>query len=450
MTTKTPTPKYLNSKQKSRMIRETRNKRWLTFGIVVVAALVFGLIAYGVVNEYVLKQNRAVARVDNKAITLSDYESQVRFRRYNYVQNSVQTYQFAQAYGLDISFYQSYLTEIQSILTDSQTLASNVLDELIDNIITEKEANKLGITVSDAEVNKRMEEFFRFYADGTPTPTVTVTPFATSTMNPLQLTLTAPTSTPTLEPTEAGLTATATLEPTSIPPTATAEPTSTPDLTATAAPTATEAYTATPEPTITPYTYDGYTKLMKDYLTSISDLNFTRPDLNNLLKAQIYHERMLEEVTKDLKPEQDQVWARHILVATEDEARAVMERINKGEEWCNLAAELSTDTSNNSKCGDLGWFGPGEMVTEFEVAAYSLPAGEISQPIPTKFGWHLIQVLGHEIRPLSQSEFEQLKQDNFDQWLVQKRADYKIEKFDLIWQENIPLEPTLPPELLQQ
>jgi len=84
------------------------------------------------------------------------------------------------------------------------------------------------------------------------------------------------------------------------------------------------------------------------------------------------------------------------------------------------------------------------MVTEFEVAAYNTPVGEISQPIQTTFGFHLIQVLGHEARPLSQSEFEQVKEDAFTDWLTQKKADHTIEKYDDVWKSVVPIDPTLP------
>jgi len=442
MTEKNPTPKYVSKKQQTRIDRENMRRRWLTIGIISIAVLVIGLIAFGIINEYVLKQNRAVARVDGKSITVADFETQVRFTRFNYVQNAIQIVQFAQAYGLDTSFYESYLTQIETALANGESLASTVLDEMVDTIIVEKEANALGIVVSDEEIDQRVEEFFQYYKNGTPTPTVTVTPFVTSTLNPIQLTLTAPTSTPkptaTTAGTEPSATATAAPTATQVPPTATTGPTSTPDLTATAAP------TATALPTSTPYTYDGFTSQMKSYLEGVDEYNFTRSDLRNLMKAQLYRDRLLAEITKDLKPEQDQVWARHILVATEEEALAALEQLKNGTDWCELASQISTDTSNNQTCGDLNWFGPGGMVTEFEVAAYNTPVGEISQPIQTTFGFHLIQVLGHEARPLSQSEFEQVKEDAFTDWLTQKKADHTIEKYDDVWKSVVPIDPTLP------
>ncbi len=160
MTEKNPRRKYVSKKQQARIDRENMRRRWLTIGIISIAVLVIGLIAFGIINEYVLKQNRAAARVDGKSITVADFETQVRFTRFNYVQNAIQIVQFAQAYGLDTSFYESYLTQIETALANGESLASTVLDEMVDTIIVEKEANALGIVVSDEEIDQRVEEFF--------------------------------------------------------------------------------------------------------------------------------------------------------------------------------------------------------------------------------------------------------------------------------------------------
>ena len=89
------------------------------------------------------------------------------------------------------------------------------------------------------------------------------------------------------------------------------------------------------------------------------------------------------------KPEE--VKASHILVKTEAEAKKVKERLDKGEDFAKLAKEFSTDTSNKNSGGDLGFFGKGRMVPDFEKAAWGLKVGEISQPVKTQFGFHIIK-----------------------------------------------------------
>jgi len=88
----------------------------------------------------------------------------------------------------------------------------------------------------------------------------------------------------------------------------------------------------------------------------------------------------------------DKVHCAHILVKTEQEARGTLDQLNKGASFSKLAIERSLCPSKK-KGGDLGTFGRGQMVHEFESAAFALKKGEISQPIKTKFGWHIIRRL---------------------------------------------------------
>lgn len=87
----------------------------------------------------------------------------------------------------------------------------------------------------------------------------------------------------------------------------------------------------------------------------------------------------------------EELRARHILVATEDEAKAVVERVEGGEDFAEVAKTESTGPSGPNG-GDLGYFGRGQMVPAFEEAAYALQPGEISAPVQTQFGWHVIKV----------------------------------------------------------
>lgn len=146
--------------------------------------------------------------------------------------------------------------------------------------------------------------------------------------------------------------------------------------------------------------------------------------------------------------QQEKVWAEHILVEDEELAKDIRKRLEEGESWDLMAQTYSTDTSNNARGGDLGWFPRGQMVKEFEDVAFTLEEGETSQPVKSESGWHIIRVLGHEERPLSGSECEQLKDKKFTEWLSNLKESSTIE-IDDIWQEVVPLSPTLPPELQQ-
>ncbi len=182
---------------------------------------------------------------------------------------------------------------------------------------------------------------------------------------------------------------------------------------------------------------------MKTFLDSVKTLGFTEADLRGIITAQLYREKLRADITKDLKPESEEVWARHILVPDEAAAKAVLERLNKGEDWAKVASEVSTDTSNKDNGGDLGWFGRGKMVKEFEDAAFSLKVGEISQPVKTSFGYHIIQVLGHEMRPLNGSDFESYKDTKLQDWLTEAKTKTTITEYDR-WKDVTPSDPVLP------
>jgi len=87
-----------------------------------------------------------------------------------------------------------------------------------------------------------------------------------------------------------------------------------------------------------------------------------------------------------------QVHALHILVKTEQEAKEILSEIKRGSTFERLAQMKSTCPSGK-RGGDLGWFGRGSMVRAFELAAFSMKNGEISEPVKTEFGWHVIKVL---------------------------------------------------------
>lgn len=117
-----------------------------------------------------------------------------------------------------------------------------------------------------------------------------------------------------------------------------------------------------------------------------------------------------------VKPEQE-VHARHILVATEAEAKEIAERLKKGEDFATVAKEKSKD--EGAEGGDLGFFARGQMLKPFEDAAFALEVGQISEPVQTQFGWHIIKV--EEKRDQALPTFDQVKGAIIAQ-LVQAKA----------------------------
>jgi peptidyl-prolyl cis-trans isomerase C len=126
--------------------------------------------------------------------------------------------------------------------------------------------------------------------------------------------------------------------------------------------------------------------------------------------------KIFDEKIAELKPEQE-VHARHILVETEPEAKEVAERLKKGEDFAAVAKEKSKDA--NAEGGDLGFFPRGQMLKPFEDAAFALDIGQISEPVQTQFGWHIIKV--DEKRDQKLPTFDEVKEAIIAQ-LVQQKA----------------------------
>ena len=89
----------------------------------------------------------------------------------------------------------------------------------------------------------------------------------------------------------------------------------------------------------------------------------------------------------------DKIKCTHILVEKQSQALAILERLKRGEKFAELAKELSIDTGSGKRGGDLGYFGRGKMVKPFEAAAFMLSVGQVSEPVKTEFGYHIIKRL---------------------------------------------------------
>jgi peptidyl-prolyl cis-trans isomerase C len=125
--------------------------------------------------------------------------------------------------------------------------------------------------------------------------------------------------------------------------------------------------------------------------------------------------KIYDEKIANMKPEQE-VHALHILVTTKQEAEEIKKRLEAGEDFAAVAEEESKD--KNAKGGDLGFFTRGQMLKPFEDAAFALDVGEISDPVQTQFGWHIIKV--EEKRDQKPPSFDDVKEAIISQLVTQK------------------------------
>lgn len=166
--------------------------------------------------------------------------------------------------------------------------------------------------------------------------------------------------------------------------------------------------------------------------------------LEILLKREVEDKAKVEEselkAYYDANPEEfrlnEEVRASHILVKTEEEAREVIKKIKEGADFGKLAAEHSLDPETSKREGDLGYFGRGRLNPEFEKAAFKLKEGEISEPVKTNFGYHIIKLTGRKrgqlveypkVTEILRQRLTREKQKKiFEEWIAGLRKESKI------------------------
>lgn len=152
---------------------------------------------------------------------------------------------------------------------------------------------------------------------------------------------------------------------------------------------------------------DELFKLRLDYLT---DRALRRAYTKTAISDTITPEAIQAEYERQIAaiPDEDEVHARHILVTTEEDAKAVKAEIDNGADFIELAKAKSIEPNAAQSGGDLGYFKRGVMVKPFGDAAFAMEVGQISDPVQTQFGWHIIRV--EDRRPAPKPTLDEMTQ----------------------------------------
>ena len=160
--------------------------------------------------------------------------------------------------------------------------------------------------------------------------------------------------------------------------------------------------------------------LYKQRLSYLQDRALRRAYTKQAVSDTISEDQIKAEYDKVIAsmPNVDEVHARHILVSSEDDAKAIKAQLDGGADFATLAKEKSIEPGAKDSGGDLGYFTQDKMVKPFADAAFALKVNEVSQPVQTQFGWHVIQVL--ERRPAAKPTLQDMTQQIGQQLYVKK------------------------------
>ncbi len=405
-------------KYRSRAERNAAYNRLLLIVSGVVAGIIILILVGAVAYDDVIVPNQAVASAGGQNIITRDFQRRVIFERWRagtmlaslYSQYSQISAQYAQSLLTDS---QSPYASMYSQLVSPTQMGQTVLTDMTDAVAIQQYANANNIKLDQADIDKRINDFFGYQ----PTP-MTETPTTTPTITPTPLVSATPTTTPTVTPVPSQ---TATLTPTPYP---------------------TGIPTGTPGPTEQKQQFD---RNSADYFQrAVAATGLTEAEIRQVLAEEALRLKVRDIVVGKPEDTQEQIKARHILVADEAKAKDIMAAIQQGESFADLAKADSTDTGSGGQGGELGWKGKGAYVQEFEDAVWSdkVKVGDVLGPIKSQFGYHIIQIEGREVRTLTDTEKTDLQNKKFNDWLTQLRKDKNVQTFE-IWYQRVPSNPTL-------
>ncbi len=461
--------------------RERNLRLMLIVGGIVGVALL--LVIYGAVNELVIKPNSVLAQVEDETIITRDFWKQARLRQSELENQSLRLQAFAQQFG-DSGLFASQIASINASLASPLTLGTQVLNDMIEEAVLRIKAPEVGLTVTDDEVDEALREEVARGQGALTEPQATETAEAA-----IEATATADSFTPTPLPTptptpeddaDSEPAATAAAETADEPPTPEPPTVLTDALYQEGLRTLEQNLRANAGMSLADYREVIRVRLLR---TKMSDA--ISQDLVSTTEEQMRVRHILISVDPEPEPtaeaeesseQGDETSSETEPAATpvaepesEDEsgesaaatddaesdpsasewnpdtngdghvddaealafAQSLRQRILDGEDFADLALRFSNDPGSGSQGGDLGWAERGRYVPEFDEAAFVLEVGEISEPVKTSFGYHIIELLERDDeRPKEENSLQQEYVEAFQNWLQEQVLSLNINRPD--------------------
>ena len=462
----------LRARERERNLRLT-----LIIGGIVGVALI--LILYSVVNELIIKPNSVLAQVEDKTIVTRDFWQQSRLRQSDLENQRLRLQVFAQQFG-DSGLFASQIASINATLASPLTLGTQVLNDMIEGAVLQIKAPEVGVAVTDEEVDETLREEVARGQGALTEPQATATADAA-----IEATATAESFTPTPENSaDAESAATADDPPPENLPEVPAEDPPTPEPPTILTDALYQEGLRTLEENLRAnagMSLANYREVIRGRLLRTKMSETISQDLVSTTGEQARVRHIL--VTVDPEPENAPPPAETpaaepesgnengestpapaaettaAVAADDDEddsppppeewnpdtsgdgrvddaeamafAQTLHQRILDGEDFADLALRFSNDPGSGSQGGDLGWAARGRYVPEFDEAAFSLEIGEISAPVKTSFGYHIIEVLERDDeRPKEESSLQQEYAQAFQTWLQEQVLSLNIDRPD--------------------
>ncbi len=409
-------------RRRSRREQEAQYQRLFLLAMIGAGSLIVLILGGGIVYEYVIKPNAVLAEVNGHEIRREDYWKYQSIALYNqarqYESFAAQTAGPQQQQFLQ--FAASFDAQREDIWGSTE-VSDATLQQMIEDRLYVDGGEEMGIAVSEEEAD--LFALNAFSSQDAPL----VTPLPSPTLIPERAE--AATETAAAVATEQSIALGTPVTAPQTTPVAGTPPSGTPAgavSAATPVPGAAETPEATPDLVTARDNAESQFALFQEDVFDTANLSME--EFQELyVVPQVVRTRVNHEVTSDVPQRADQVRAQHILVGTEELARQLYEQATGGADFGQLARTNSTDTTTASTGGQLGWFTRQEVPPALAEAAFALQPGEISQPVQSEFGWHLVRVMERQDdRPLTPAQYQLATDEAIETWIAEQRAEASI------------------------
>ncbi len=423
----TPSPEDEQRQSRKEVLlarKQSQQMRQVRLGIMVVAGLVLLVFLVAMINELFIAPNRTIATFNGDTITLHDWQNRVAYER---AQRIIFLENQLEAFSGDVGIIQQFAGQAISEMApqNAENLGQDVLNRMVDELVIQQAAEVRGIAVTDADVQKRIEEDFAYFNGESPTPL----PSATGTIMP----------TPSLTPIPTAVI-------TDVLPTATPFPTPT------------TGPTATPRPTATPVSLESFQTNFGDLLERFVALGVEEATYRSVIKAQLYRERLMDALAteQNLSTNAEHASVYLLTYITEESANEGKALIDAGDYltiWNTVrSSPFDPEAESTASASEILWRTQTDLESSIgadaAAEAFTLPlntpSGVLSNQINEEtVRYYVLMVSGREERPLNESAINQNKQQALTNFIDSQLAGNL--QLTEAWRGRVPSRPVLDP-----